>query len=342
MSAQNGKLRVIAFGAHPDDCDIRAGGTAAKFAAMGHAVKFVSVTNGDAGPPDARAAARWPSAGGAGGARNPAGGSASSTMTLDNHDGELLPTLEVRQQIIRAHPQVERRYRAGAAAQRLSPRPPLHRRAGAGRRLHGGGAQRLPGYAAAAQEPRVLLLRGRLPEARAVPPRRRRRYRRRVARRRWTRSTRTSRRSTSGCPGWTAIWIRCPRTPRRARSGWPAASRRSPRRRRCARRWRSGTAPSAAAKVQHAEAFELCEYGSRPERRGPEAAVPDAAVSRRPVWGGPPGPQPAPWPAWAGEERVRGDPARARTRGSAPQTCFLESLCFGVTLRPSPDCTPGC
>jgi len=42
-------LRIIAFGAHPDDCDIRAGGTAAKWAALGHKVRFVSVTNGDAG-----------------------------------------------------------------------------------------------------------------------------------------------------------------------------------------------------------------------------------------------------------------------------------------------------
>ena len=45
----DGKLRVIAFGAHPDDCDIRAAGTAALFVQMGHHVKFVSVTNGDAG-----------------------------------------------------------------------------------------------------------------------------------------------------------------------------------------------------------------------------------------------------------------------------------------------------
>ena len=49
LAAQDAKIRVIAFGAHPDDCDIRASGTAALFASMGHAVKFVSVTNGDAG-----------------------------------------------------------------------------------------------------------------------------------------------------------------------------------------------------------------------------------------------------------------------------------------------------
>ena len=49
VAAQETKLNIIAFGAHPDDCDIRAGGTAAKWAAAGHRVRFVSVTNGDAG-----------------------------------------------------------------------------------------------------------------------------------------------------------------------------------------------------------------------------------------------------------------------------------------------------
>ena len=43
------KARIIMIGAHPDDCDDDGGGTAALFAQMGYAVKFVSVTNGDAG-----------------------------------------------------------------------------------------------------------------------------------------------------------------------------------------------------------------------------------------------------------------------------------------------------
>ena len=45
----DGKLRIIAFGAHPDDCEFKLGGTAAKWAALGHHVKLVSVTNGDIG-----------------------------------------------------------------------------------------------------------------------------------------------------------------------------------------------------------------------------------------------------------------------------------------------------
>src|SRR5690348_2406277 len=51
INAQNSdnKIRIIMIGAHPDDCDEDGGGTAALFAQMGYAVKFVSVTNGDAG-----------------------------------------------------------------------------------------------------------------------------------------------------------------------------------------------------------------------------------------------------------------------------------------------------
>src|SRR5271156_3572173 len=42
-------LRIIVFGAHPDDCELEAGGTAARWAKLGYKVKFVSVTNGDIG-----------------------------------------------------------------------------------------------------------------------------------------------------------------------------------------------------------------------------------------------------------------------------------------------------
>jgi N-acetylglucosamine malate deacetylase 1 len=42
-------LRILVVGAHPDDADIKAGGTAAKWCALGHEVKLVSLTNGQAG-----------------------------------------------------------------------------------------------------------------------------------------------------------------------------------------------------------------------------------------------------------------------------------------------------
>jgi LmbE family N-acetylglucosaminyl deacetylase len=99
--AQSPKLRIIAIGAHPDDCDIKFGGTAAKFAKAGHAVKFLSVTNGDAGHQTLAGAAlakrRFLETQEA--ARRLG---IAEYEVLDNHDGELMPTLEVRRQIIRA------------------------------------------------------------------------------------------------------------------------------------------------------------------------------------------------------------------------------------------------
>ena len=93
------RLNIIAFGAHPDDCDIRAGGTAARWAAAGHRVRFVSVTSGDAGHHE--------QGGGALAARRRAEAREAGRrigvdyVVLDNHDGELLPTLAIREQIIR-------------------------------------------------------------------------------------------------------------------------------------------------------------------------------------------------------------------------------------------------
>ncbi|HWQ54712.1 MAG TPA: PIG-L family deacetylase [Bryobacteraceae bacterium] len=97
--SESGRIRVIAFGAHPDDCDIRAGGTAAKFAALGHAVKFVSVTNGDAGHHQERGkqlALR----------RRGEAAEAGRRLgvvyeVLEHRDGHLLATIEAREQIIR-------------------------------------------------------------------------------------------------------------------------------------------------------------------------------------------------------------------------------------------------
>jgi LmbE family N-acetylglucosaminyl deacetylase len=100
QAASDGKLRIIAIGAHPDDCDSRTGGVGAKYAALGHHVKFVSVTNGDAGHQSkgggALAAIRRKEAQEAGRRLGIA-----EYETLDNHDGELVPSLEVRQQVIR-------------------------------------------------------------------------------------------------------------------------------------------------------------------------------------------------------------------------------------------------
>ena len=47
--SQNEALNIVVIGAHPDDADVSTGGTAIKFARLGHKVLFISVTNGDAG-----------------------------------------------------------------------------------------------------------------------------------------------------------------------------------------------------------------------------------------------------------------------------------------------------
>ncbi|HQO33235.1 MAG TPA: PIG-L family deacetylase [bacterium] len=97
--AENGPLRIIVFGAHPDDCEIRVGGTAAKWAQIGHKVKFVSTTNGDvghaamAGGPLAQRRTRE--------VEEAAKVLGIETQVLDNHDGELMPTLENRKEIVR-------------------------------------------------------------------------------------------------------------------------------------------------------------------------------------------------------------------------------------------------
>ncbi|KAA6439227.1 PIG-L family deacetylase [Dyadobacter flavalbus] len=105
VSAQTNKpqagnpLKIIVFGAHPDDCDLGAGGVASIYSSMGHKVKFVSLTNGDKGHQEIgggelanrrlkeakEAARRW----------------GIEYDVLDNHDGELLPTLENRMTVIR-------------------------------------------------------------------------------------------------------------------------------------------------------------------------------------------------------------------------------------------------
>ncbi len=92
-------LRIIVFGAHPDDCELEAGGTAARWATLGYKVKFVAVTNGDIGHHEMAGAilARRRTAE----VKRCAEILGIETEVLDIHDGELLPTLENRRIITR-------------------------------------------------------------------------------------------------------------------------------------------------------------------------------------------------------------------------------------------------
>jgi N-acetylglucosamine malate deacetylase 1 len=92
-------LRIIAFGAHPDDAELKASGVAAQWAAAGHKVKFVAMTNGDVG--------HFGTAGGPLARRRTAEVKECArilgieTDVMDIHDGELVPSLENRKTMSR-------------------------------------------------------------------------------------------------------------------------------------------------------------------------------------------------------------------------------------------------
>ena len=92
-------LRIIAFGAHPDDAELKASGVAALWASQGHKVKFVAMTNGDIG--------HFSEAGGPLAKRRYAEVQECAkilgitTDVLDIHDGELTPSLENRRTVSR-------------------------------------------------------------------------------------------------------------------------------------------------------------------------------------------------------------------------------------------------
>ncbi len=92
-------LRIIAFGAHPDDPEFQIGGCAIRWAKLGHKVKLVACTNGDIG--------HWGMAGGELAQRRLAEVQEAALRmgteveVLDIHDGELLPTLENRKTIVK-------------------------------------------------------------------------------------------------------------------------------------------------------------------------------------------------------------------------------------------------
>jgi len=110
----DGKLRIICFGAHPDDCELQAGGVGAMWAEKGHLVKFVSTTNGDVG--------HWREAGAPLALRRLKEAQECSKIlgtnveVFDIHDGELEVNLENRKKVIR----VIRQWKADIV---ISPRP---------------------------------------------------------------------------------------------------------------------------------------------------------------------------------------------------------------------------
>jgi LmbE family N-acetylglucosaminyl deacetylase len=99
QAAQAAPLRVIAFGAHPDDAELKTAGTASLWAARGAKVKLVAMTNGDVG--------HFEQAGGPLAKRRKAEVQECARIfgtevdVLDIHDGELVPTMENRRTVAR-------------------------------------------------------------------------------------------------------------------------------------------------------------------------------------------------------------------------------------------------
>jgi len=91
--------RLLCFGAHPDDCEIKAGGLAALWTRAGGQVRFVALTDGSAGHHElaGEPLVRRRRAEAAAGAR----AVGADSVILDNADGMLMPTLENRFRVIR-------------------------------------------------------------------------------------------------------------------------------------------------------------------------------------------------------------------------------------------------
>lgn len=93
------KQRLLVIGAHPDDCDICAGGLAALMTEQGHAVKFVSMTNGDTG--------HQQMGGGELARRREREAQAAGRVlgiayqVMDNHSGELDASVHHRKEVVR-------------------------------------------------------------------------------------------------------------------------------------------------------------------------------------------------------------------------------------------------
>lgn len=92
-------LRILIIGAHPDDADIKAGGTAAQWCRLGHVVRMVSLTDGSAGHQSLRGPELVQRR-----RREAAAAAAVIGATyevMDHPDGALDDRLELRQRVIR-------------------------------------------------------------------------------------------------------------------------------------------------------------------------------------------------------------------------------------------------
>ena len=91
--------RIMMVGAHPDDCDFRTAGTTLKLVRQGHTVHYLSMTDGSAGHYAQKGKElverRYQES------QNSARLLGITYEILDHPDGRLMPTLEIREELIR-------------------------------------------------------------------------------------------------------------------------------------------------------------------------------------------------------------------------------------------------
>jgi LmbE family N-acetylglucosaminyl deacetylase len=92
------QLHILVVGAHPDDCEYRAGGVATLYRRGGHEVRFVSMTNGESGHQRLKGAELAS-------LRKREAQAVADLLdiqydVLDHRDGYLQPTLEIRDELI--------------------------------------------------------------------------------------------------------------------------------------------------------------------------------------------------------------------------------------------------
>lgn len=95
------RLSLLVIGAHPDDPEWYAGGLAAYYVAAGHTVRFLALTNGDAGHYQMRGEALASRRYGESQAAGKVLGVAEYAI-LSNHDGTLTASFEARLQVVAA------------------------------------------------------------------------------------------------------------------------------------------------------------------------------------------------------------------------------------------------
>ena len=282
-SAQDGKLRIIAFGAHPDDCELtaaarpRSGRRSATRSSSSRSPTATSATGARpavrsraGGPPRSQEAARDPRHHHAG-ARHPRRRArADAGEPPDDHP---------------ADPRVEGRHRDRPPPERLPPRPPRRGSARPGRGVHGHGAVLLPRHAAPRKNPVFLYYEDGFTRPESVPGRRRRRIDDVIDKKLAAVEALPSQFYEGGANGGPQLMPsdEAGKTTRKARCAKNSSAGSRRRRTQYRAKLRELYGPERGDAFSTAEAFEISEYGRRPNAEEIKRLFPFFRRARRAV-----------------------------------------------------------